>query len=202
MWRACTRTRESRRPARTRTRESGNSKPFACFVPESAPPNCAGSACKASHVHGCNCAGHLCCEETQQACFCSSECKQAAEGDNGGPSLTLRRILSHVPWTELSEEVANHVRYTLHVLALRQAAEDSQTAAERWKQMCDLHAVPEDSADGCTHERVWSLVKGLAAADVTLEDVSLYLRKEAANSFGILAPIGPEVCCGCLECRL
>lgn len=135
--------------------------------------------------------GHLRCEETRQACFCTAECAAAAESASGGPSLALRRVLARVPWDKLSLDERNNVRFMLHVLSLRRDSSSSPEAKHKWEKFCDLHALPPES---CSHERVWEVIKTLVDPDVSHDDVSLCLRKEAANGFGIMAPLGDNVC--------
>lgn len=134
--------------------------------------------------------GHLRCQETRQACFCTAECAAEAESTSGGPSLALRRVLARVPWDKLSIDEGNQVRFMLHVLSLRRESSSSQAAGRKWEQFCQLHALPPDS---CCHESVWETIKTLVDPDVSHDDVSLCLRKEAANSFGIMAPLGENV---------
>lgn len=140
-------------------------------------------------------AGHIRCQETQQACFCTDECATAAERTAGAPSLALRRILVKVPWEKLLLDECNQVRFMLHVLSLR-GASSCPLASKKWEQFCCLQALPPDS---CSHKRVWEVMKTLVDPDVSHDDVSLCLRKEAANSFGIMAPVGEYVrllsCC-------
>lgn len=135
-------------------------------------------------------AGHLVCQKTQQACFCTSECVAAAEHTVGGPDMALRKVLAAVPWAKLSIDECNQARFMLHVLSLRRDSSCSEEAGKKWAQFCSLHALPPDSS---THDRVWEVIRTLIDPDVSHDDVSLCLRKEAANAFGIMAPLGKDV---------
>lgn len=152
--------------------------------------------CKPAMFHMyvlCILAGHLRCDETRQACFCTAECASAAELESGGPNLALRRVLTSVPWDKLNADECNQVRFMMHVLSTRRDSTCSTQTTEvgkKWDQFCKLHALPPDS---CSHQRVWEVVKTLVDPDVSHDDVSLCLRKEAANSFGIMAPVGEHV---------
>jgi hypothetical protein len=78
----------------------------------------------------------------------------------------------------------------LHILSLRRDVTSCPEAEKKWSQFCSFYAL---SPDACAHERVWEVVKSLVDPDVTNDDVSMCLRKEAANSFGIMAPVGEGV---------
>lgn len=137
-------------------------------------------------------AGNLCCGETRQACFCSHSCQVHAEHIEGSASLALRRRLFKVPWASISPDDRNHVRFLLHALALRDASQHNHGAARKWERLLALQALPQSLMPDLG--RVWKVIQQVCSPDISLEDVSYLLRREACNSFGIMAPMNEQVC--------
>lgn len=97
-----------------------------------------------------------------------------------------------MPWDSLTPDDRNHVRFLLHALALRDASQHNHGAARKWERLLALQALPQSLMPDLG--TVWKVIQQVCSPDISLEDVSYLLRREACNSFGIMAPTDEEVC--------